>query len=375
MINNISTENIRCNYPQRNYKIKQSSYNLAFGGNISIPASRVNRFMEFLLNKLGIVKRTINNKMKNRGNNDKIVSFCQKIINVDENSPEYIKYLYNYARKFGKKREVEINLESRRILDIVNSDESCIFVMNHDNRKKDPAMLGILYSLLYGAYIKAGKASTCPRPKVIVNEDILLSMGYMQRAILGKFGTIGVNASLFGTDKGNNARQMHSLLQGFISDRNHIFIFPEGKMAMFEDLDLKYKFQTGVAGIVNRASKSKKSVKVVPIGFAYNEESEKFLGSIYLGAPVYFKPDGQNLLVNRGNTGSGFASQNYVDFFSQSSNRVDDFKTITSQGQPVTGRDLNDYVAGILCENLKICREEAKKQLPTNSLGEKVIKI
>src|SRR5574344_456265 len=143
MINNISIANIHYNYLQKNYKTKPGSYNLAFEGNISIPENRVNKFTEFLLNKLGMIRRIVNNKIKNRGSENKAAPLYEKIRNVDENSPEYIKYLYKFARIFGKKREVEINLESKRILDIASSDESCIFIMNHDDRKKDPAMLGI----------------------------------------------------------------------------------------------------------------------------------------------------------------------------------------------------------------------------------------
>ncbi len=62
-------------------------------------------------------------------------------------------------------------------------------------------------------------------------------------------------------------------------------------------------------------------------------------------------------------------------FFNRSNDKENEFRVITHQGQPVTGRDLGDYIAGILCENLRICRKEARKQLPQNSLGDEIIKI
>ncbi len=82
------------------------------------------------------------NKFFNIGNGQQLKKFYYNLLSVDYNSSRYIKILHNYARKYAKNREVEINLESGRLLDIVNSDEACIFIMSHDDGKKDVPMLG-----------------------------------------------------------------------------------------------------------------------------------------------------------------------------------------------------------------------------------------
>jgi hypothetical protein len=139
-------------------------------------------------------------------------------------------------------------------------------------------------------------------------------------------------------------------------------------MCIFNGLGLEYKLQTGVAEIIHGASKSKGRVKVVPLGFAYHKD----LGSIHVGEPIYFRRSGKNMLVTRGNIDSSFASQNYVDFFTKSTADEDGFNIITTHGEPVTGEEIPDYMSGILCENLNICTEEAKRAISQCSPEEKV---
>ncbi len=375
IITNLTLNNYHKNNHQGKISVNKNlsySHNFSFGNNISLPQNNINRLIESCLGKLAILQRKLKNRIRMKEQSQNINTFYQKVINIDENSPEYIKYLHGYAKSFARGKEVEINLESRRILDIVNSDDSCIFIVNHDAPKKDPAMLGIFNTLLNGAYIVAGKASTCPRPKIIINEDILSTLDVKQKAILEKFGAVGIDASLFNANSPNNAKKLLPIMKAFLKDQAHIFIFPEGKMIMFKDLDLEYKFQTGVGEIINKLTTAKKSVKVVPLAFAYNNESKQFLGSIHVGEPVFFKKQGANVIFSEGNMDSSFASQKYVDFFKDAE---DGFRTITEKGHPVIGKDLPDYIAGVLCENLRICKEEAKRQLPIKSLGDKVIKF
>ena len=358
------------NYQINNYKLSN------FKGNISIPTKKVFVNTEHLLNFCAILKRKLSNKIKNFGDQEKILAFYKKFINVSDDSYAYMRFFHNFARKFAKNREVEINLESNRLLDIAKSDEAYIFIMSHSDGKKDPAMMGVLGTLLSGAYINLGKAKVAPRAKVIANEDILTSMNKIQRAIYEKFGAFGVNANLFDAGKGKNSVRIHQLIESFCKDKNHIFIFPEGKMGMFKDLDLKYKFQPGIGGIVRSSLKNKKQVKVVPIGFAYNNQTKTFLGSIYIGKPVCFRSEEDKILVNQANIDINMSNSNYKRYWNYKQYEDSYFKVITHEGNPVFGQEQSLYIAGVLCENLRICKEKANQQLPQESMNiNEIIKI
>lgn len=170
-----------------------------------------------------------------------INEYYQKFVNLDENSSEYVVCLAEIGRFWAQKKEFEVNRQDKRIDDIVNSDEACIFIMNHDHQAQDPVLLGCVANLLYSKYLEAGKGETCPRPKIIMNEDILSTQPEKMRAIFEKFGAVGVDASLFRPPDGGkrNTKQLIPMMTGFCKDANHVFIFPEGKMCAFDDLDLK----------------------------------------------------------------------------------------------------------------------------------------
>lgn len=350
----------------------KNSSSLSFGNKISIPVTKTNKVLEYFADKIGFQFRVLGNKIRNnKSKKEEYKKFWEKFSKVDKDSSEYTKYLYNFSKKIGMHKEVEINIESQRLLDVVLSDESYIFIMNHENQKHDPKMLGVINSLLYGSYMKSGKAETCPRLKILFNQAILKAMDTNQRKIMEKFGAVGIDASLFNTKNKQNASPMLSLLKDFAKNKSHIFIFPEGKMVYFDNADLKYKFQTGIAEIVNAATKIKKDVKVMPVGFYYNKNSKDFLGSIYLGEPVIFMQENKRIFTTKGNIDSGFANEAYKNFFSDIKSSLI-FKEITDRGKSVESNEVSDYIAGILCENLGICKNEAKKQLPQISAGDKV---
>ena len=369
----------RINYIESNFTRLDSYTNKTvpnFRGNVSIAPKPFFKYSERILNMSAIMKRLIYNHVINRGDQNKLKEFYNKIITVPIDSYGFMRYFHNYARKFCNNREVEINLEGNRLLDIAKSDEACIFIMSHENGKKDPAMLGIIGTLLSGAYINLGKAASCPRAKIIVNEDILTCMNKMQRAIYKKFGAVGINANLFDAGKGKNKDKMHKIISEFADNKSHVFIFPEGKMGMFKALDLKYKFQPGIAGIIRSALKQKENVKVIPVGFAYNNKSKNFLGSIYIGKPVCFKQEGDFISVNNANIDLLTATANYKQYFGLNEENQSSVKVISGNGVPIKGREQNLYIAGILCENLKICTNLAKNQVPEKSAGiNNVIKI
>ena len=99
-------------------------------------------------------------------------------------------------------------------------------------------------------------------------------------------------------ESGRAAHRLGDLAQG-----RPVFIFPEGKMSAFKNLDLKRKFYPGIGRMIQSAARKKKRVKVVTLGFAFdkNKAGEQPLGSVYVGQPIYFRQgeDG-NLLLQSG---------------------------------------------------------------------------
>ena len=66
-------------------------------------------------------------------------SFANKSVNIayksiDVNSADFIKYVYNKIRNMCMS-SFEINVETGKIMDIVNSNEPYIFIMNHTRKQ------------------------------------------------------------------------------------------------------------------------------------------------------------------------------------------------------------------------------------------------
>lgn len=314
---------------------------------------------------------------------DLIKEIHKRIIKLDINSPEYIKAVLELARFFCSAQPIEtdINLSSRRLENIVNSNESCIFIMNHDYQAQDPVLMSIFGVLLYENYLLLGKAAICPRPKILLNKDILTSKDKRHRQIYEALGAIGVdigNRSFSEAKK--NAKVLLPVIQDFCKNKNHIFIFPEGRRAAFKYLDLRKKFQAGVGHMVRTASKIKDRVKVVPLGFAFNlNKSEgQPLSSICIGEPVYFKRDGKKMFASVGNVSFDEASDSYKKFFYENNpvyERFSDipFTLITGNGAPVVDHTQPLYIADVLAENLQICRRIAINNLPKSSLKDEIM--
>ena len=361
---------------QNNYPYKACTHdkpcNIVFTG--KMPPLKSKGLVEKGFRGVEYAGRKLLNKISGALNKKQTELMFKELADVDETSETYIAKLVKAGRFFGKNKEVEINLESNRLFDLANSKEPCIFIMNHDNQKHDPEMLAIFSALLNSEYIKAGKAASCPRPKIILNEDILLTMDEKMRKIFEKLGAVGIDASLYSADGSKNGRKLLPTMKDFVNDKAHIYIFPEGKNAGFKKMRLQDKFQTGVAEMVHKLAQKKEQVKVVPLAFAYNDKSKTLLSSIHIGEPVFFKKNGNNVLATSGNVmKSDFASKNYIDFFKKQSD--EEFTTLTEKGIPVSGKELPSYIAGVLCENLQICKEEAKKVLPKTSLKDKVLEV
>jgi hypothetical protein len=197
-----------------------------------------------------------------------------------------------------------------------------------------------------------------------------------------------------------NTKQMISLLRGFNQEQNHIFIFPEGRLSAVSDeaiikafkelplekqlevfpldrrppnmpLDeqlrafaLRERFQTGVGEMVKMASKRKKRVKVVPLGFAFNtKEAKKKLGSIHIGEPILFqRNEAGQLTCNLGNITPEDATPSYVRIFKKQLDQQQEFRPFTDKDS-----DLGATISGVLFENLRICKIKSLQSLPTDN--------
>ena len=280
------------------------------------------------------------------------VELYDEILKTNSTSEEYISLLSCVSRIFSNQKEVEINLESHRLEQIAASNRPHIFIMNHDNQNKDPQMLAFFNTLLNYEYLKNGLAKTCPRPRIILNEDILLAMNERNREIFKKLGAIGIDAGIYASDLKANAKTFITLIREFLKGEVNIFIFPEGKYAIKKRAPLAEKFQLGTAEIVTKIVDKVHDVLITPLGFAYGKRSGA--DSIYIGETVVFKKQGKNIEASIGNITSDFAQENYKKFFNNREKTI-----LTCNSIPVEGKELSQYVGGVLCENLRICREEA----------------
>ncbi len=335
----------------------------------------------------GLLYRRVGSKIIETQYPDLIKQAHSLIKKHDVNTPDYIRDAVALARLFSSFQPIEININllSGCLENIVNSDEACIFVINHDHQVQDPVLLSMFNILLYEKYIEANKAATCPRPKIILNQDILSTKEKKHREIYEALGAVGVDIeqNLSFSETRKNSKSLLHLIQDFCADKNHIFIFPEGRKSAYKNLDLKEKFQVGIGHVVRTALKRKKQVKVIPLGFAFNSNNaeKQPLGSIYVGKPIYFKKDGKQICTSTGNISFESASPSYRNFFycNSSPNTYfgDDvpFKVITHNGVAVTDHTQQSYIGDILAENLQICRQMALQSLPQNPLKEDVITL
>ena len=207
----------------------------------------------------------------------------------------------------------------------------------------------------------AGKGNEFPLSKIILNQDILKTMNPIKRKAFEACGAVGIDANIFCADKDVNAKAFLPIIKDFIKDKANIFIFPEGKLSVFKDLDFDIRFQSGIAELINKAIKIKKEITVVPLGFSYGKGKNKFSG-IQIGEPVVFKRNGENTTTTSGIIlKSEFAQDAYKNFFAKHKNETD--IPITENGIPVNQKEIVPFIQGILAENLNICAKEAEKRI------------
>ena len=303
--------------------------------------------------------RVVINKITEFLDKKEILILHQAIGNADKKSPNYISQLTKVCKYLSPRSNFYINLEDKRIEEIAASGKPHIFIMNHDHQSKDPKMLCAFNSFLNMEYLRTNQASSCPRPRIVLNEDILLAKNKTDREIFDGIGAVPIDAGIIGSNKKANAKQFIGMLRDFIKGEANIFIFPEGRNSAKKYATLEDKFQLGVAEMVQKLADKMPEVYVTPIGFAYGGPFKGKADSIYIGKTITFKKSGKSVSATCGNADSSHADEWYKNFFKDKESAV-----LTENGVPVEGKGLANYIGGILCENMRICKEEAKDKRP-----------
>lgn len=285
-------------------------------------------------------------------------SFANKSVNtayksIDVNSADFIKYVFKKIKNMCN-RPFEINVESGKIMDIVNSNEPHIFIMNH-TRQQPKDINGAMFfnSLLYREYIYQNKANDCPRSKVFAGEGFLKRSNMPDE--LEFMGVIPINAKAENKNaKEKNRETIQNIVDELSEGKINFFIYPEGAMAIVPFMPLRYKFQPGVSAIIKRVLEKRDSIDVIPLTFAHDKTGS----AIHIGEAVKFSKKNGQYYTNKGNSDSKFFDKKFENFYKDK-----DEILLTNNGQPVKTDDVVPFISGVLSENLDCCIKEAKNDL------------
>ena len=285
-------------------------------------------------------------------------SFANKSVNtayksIDVNSADFIKYVFKKIKNMCNS-PFEINVESGKIMDIVNSNEPNIFIMNH-TRQQPKDINGAMFfnSLLYREYIYQNKANDCPRSKVFAGEGFLKRSNMPDE--LEFMGVIPINAKAENKNaKEKNRETIQNIVNELSEGKINFFIYPEGAMAIVPFLPLRYKFQPGVSTIIKRVLEKRDSIDVIPLTFAHDKTGS----AIHIGEAVKFSKKNGQYYTNKGNSDSKFFDKKFENFYKDKNEIL-----LTNNGQPVKTDDVVPFISGVLSENLDCCIKEAKNDL------------
>lgn len=379
---NIVMNNYNYSLSRKNTQIKSNAIN--FEGRVAKFPLQKAYSIEPVLRTVEMSFRKTANRIANKAQSKLIDNVHSKIQEIPIDSPLYMQAIGDLSKMMTMHQEVEVNAGigtlnslNKAIQDIASSDESCIFIMNHDNQSKDPKLLSLFNALLAKEYVLQGKAQNCPRPKIVLNEDILLSTKPKMREIYEWSGAVGVDASI-GESRAKsrkNSKVMITLMRSFAENKSNIFIFPEGKLCIRKDLNIYERFQVGIGDLIRSVAEKKGRVKVVPLGFAYKKKRTGFkkeiFKSIFIGEPIFIAPKEKNMAISSSNVGAESDMINLKRFFDKKpemENKGISYYTFTKKGIPIEDRhQQSDLISLFLAENLRLCIEKAKKFLGRDS--------
>lgn len=204
---------------------------------------------------------------------------------IKRTSPEKPNYIETWARlgNSTKNKTININLEDKRIEEIANQKDSTIFIMNHDDVVRDRFIYPIVNSFLNYSYATLGKQANCPRPYIIVSENVFTNAGNnTMKKIFDKMGLVPVDANLSERKTRENIKPIRSLIDKFVDNKANIFVFPEGNNSIYKEKTIQEKFQLNFTKIIKQISIQKKSVNIVPIGITYPAD-KTCMGNVFIG--------------------------------------------------------------------------------------------
>ena len=305
--------------------------------------------------------KSVNYKKKfEQATNINYDDFIKNFSKIKEHSPNQFVSSYALSRLLCANKEVEINLDTNRLLEHVKSDEACIFIMNHDRQKQDPKLLNFFNTLMSYSYILNNKTETAPKFRIILNRDIVDSFDEDKKILAEKWGAVGVDAAIHATNHLYNGRITAKLINELAKDKINLFIFPEGRMCAFSAFKPEWKFQSGIADIIIKtAMKKGKPVKVMPLGFAYKKKT----GSIYMGEPLYFKEVDGKIKFTKGTVDEKLSAPELQYYVNNTVADSEGYLPILNNGEEVKSRNSSKYIAAILCDNLKVAKKEAAESI------------
>ena len=221
----------------------------------------------------------------------------QLLRKLNPSSPNYIEEWAKLGNSIHNKY-INMNIESGRIEEIAKSNDSVVFILNHDNVERDKFIYPIFNSFLNYAYSAFGKQKDCPRPNIIVSKNFFQIAGNRFKHIYHKMGLIPVDASMTDRNFEKNISPVRQLISRFSDNKCNIFIFPEGNNSVYKNRTLKEKFQPGIAKMIDKILDSKSSVNVVPLGLSYNSAKDS-MGSVHIGSTLTFNKISENIYFMR----------------------------------------------------------------------------
>lgn len=301
---------------------------------------------------------------------DTITQLNKQVMKTDPKSPEFVRDIIDVNAFLATGIEIEMNKECGCLEKLAECDEATIFIFNHPSPPYDLSVSFGFIAELYKAYEDAGKAESCPRPKYILTDRVNKALPKDFSEVFQKIEAVGIDAATYPTaDRAKtNGEILKPVIDGFIKDENHIFIFPEGGRPRYKDImPLEERFQYGIAKIIKKAAKVKSRVKVVPVGLDYKDG----VGTAHIGTPVYYKATDNIMKVSKGVL-KPETEVSYLSEFYRTLAKLPEPETmmaICHSGEPVQakckGSDIfqSRLVAGTLCTNMGICVDTASRTL------------
>ncbi len=291
-----------------------------------------------------------------------IEKLYEQSLKVKENTSEFVNFTKNFYEFMAQGATFELNTD--RLKELAQSDEATIFITRHAGDAFDLARTMGFVSKLYEEYEKNENPAIYPKMNYTILKRKVDSFPDKLRAVALKAGLVGLDSTAYPTKEKfeYNKIAKDELVDDFIKNKSHIFMFPEGARYDYRDkLKPLDRFQYGISKIIVKSARKKKRVKIVTLGMDKR-------GGLYIGKPLYFENRNGVLYVSKGNftTDSKIAQENSF-FRNLAKTNEDELKPITYGGKEIKDTDakgskaLARLASGIISEDLEISMNTAEK--------------